>query len=82
MTDWRLTDGEIKQVSYRYWPKLELTFLKPDADKCIAEAQARKLVLDLEKQLPFYISALSQLDLFQSPYWQALRKELGLEKKP
>ena len=85
---WLLTEEEAKKAVDKWleedFPVRAISLNQghwEDVVFVIAYAQARKLVRDLKTQLRYNISAGSQLDLFESPYWKALRKEIGLEEE-
>lgn len=82
MSEWLLTDEEIKEAYWKYGTVAKT----PEARaKQVAKAQAKKLVEWLEKSLKHTYCA-DKKDGYEQYFigvkdWQALRKEVGLEVK-
>ena len=54
---------------------LSASFLK--SLQAIALAAQKKLLQELEKQAQFNLSAMTRLDLFGSPMWAEIKKEVS-----
>ena len=84
----RLTEADLRKLTEQALVELnayhkaygypETSWLS-DLDPLVVALEAqRKLFRELEEQAKFNISAISQLDLFNSPMWQNIRKELEI----
>lgn len=76
----RLTDEEISRAAYQRNPLFEENAVlaytrKPDADRCIAKAQLKKVVEEIERNCRGYEDRTVG-DLLTSAFWQALKKEV------
>ena len=77
----RLTEEEcmvaLTDLQYRAQSGEDIRWDK--VSEVIKQAQLKKLVEWIEEQSKYNLSAISQLDLFNSPMWQSLKEEAGLK---